>query len=136
MDDQGPDLSQMTFEDALKAGTQMLMQGIGNLAMQGQDPSELLTKLAKVIQLREGGKPVHESVLEAFKPKEQPQMGQQMAPGIPGQGASQGAPGGLPGVPGGAPGGQPPGDMMQLLASLKSGGAPSMTARTKRSIPI
>ena len=124
------------FEDALKAGTQMLMQGIGNLAMQGQDPSELLTKLAKVIQLREGGKPVHESVLEAFKPKEQPQMGQQMAPGIPGQGASQGAPGGLPGVPGGAPGGQPPGDMMQLLASLKSGGAPSMTARTKRSIPI
>jgi len=124
------------FEDALKAGTQMLMQGIGNLAMQGQDPSELLTKLAKVIQLREGGKPVHESVLEAFKPQEAPQQPQMMPPGVPGQGAPQGAPGGPMGSSPTGPGGQAPGDMMQLLASLKSGGAPSMTSRTKRSIPI
>jgi hypothetical protein len=129
------------FEDALKAGTQMLMQGIGNLTMQGQDPSELLTKLAKVIQLREGGKPVHESILEAFKPKEAPQQPGMAPPGMPGQGPGGGFPGGPSGAPQGGPApmaGQPGGgDMMQLLASLKGGGqAPAMTARTKRSIPI
>jgi hypothetical protein len=123
------------FEDALKAGTQMLMQQIGSLALQGQDPTELLTKLAKVIQLREGGKPVHESVLEAFKPQEQPQQPGMMPPGAPGQGAPAGAPGVPPGLPGGAGGGGQP-DMMQLLASLRGSGEPNMTARTKRNIAI
>lgn len=124
------------FEDALKAGTQMLMQQIGALALQGQDPTELLTKLAKVIQLREAGKPVHESVLEAFKPQEAPQQPQMMPPGVPGQGAPQGPPGAPMGAVMAGPGGQAPGDMMQLLASLKSGGAPTMTARTRRNIAI
>lgn len=124
------------FEDALKAGTQMLMQQIGALALQGQDPTELLTKLAKVIQLREAGKPVHESVLEAFKPQEAPQQPQMMPPGVPGQGAPQGPPGAPMGAGMAGPGGQAPGDMMQLLASLKSGGAPTMTARTRRNIAI
>lgn len=130
------------FEDALKAGTQMLMQGIGQLAMQGQDPTELLTKLAKVISLREGGKPVHESILEAFKPQQpQGQPGQQIPPGVPGQGPPGappmgGAPGGGPGGPGPMQGQPGTGDMMQLLASLKGSGAPNMTARTKRNIPI
>src|ERR1051325_7338179 len=124
------------FEDALKAGTQMLMQSIGNLTLQGQDPSELLTKLAKVIQLREGGKPVHESVLEAFKPQEAPQQPQNVPPGMPGQGAPQGAPGGPMGSSPTGPGGQGSGDMMRLLASLKGEGAPTMTAQTRRNIQI
>ncbi len=118
------------FEDALKAGTQMLMQQIGALALQGQDPTDLLTKLAKVIQLREGGKPVHESVLEAFKPQEAPQQPEMMTPGLPG--------GGGPGAPAGGPPGAAgvPSDMMQLLASMRGSGEPNMTARTRRSIPI
>src|ERR1051325_3045734 len=124
------------FEDALKAGTQMLMQSIGNLTLQGQDPSELLTKLAKVIQLREGGKPVHESVLEAFKPQKAPQQPQNVPPGMPGQGAPQGAPGGPMGSSPTGPGGQGSGDMMRLLASLKGEGAPTMTAQTRRNIQI
>ncbi len=120
------------FEDALKAGTQMLMQQIGALAVQGQDVTDLLTKLAKVIQLRESGKPVHEAVLESFKAPEQPQQPGMMPPGVPGQAAPMGGPGAPPGLPGG--GGAP--DMMQLLASLKSSGQPNMTARTRRNIAI
>ena len=129
------------FEDALKAGTQMMMQQIGSLAIQGQDPTELLVKLAQVIKSRENGESVHDAVLGAFKPKQ--------APGGPGgpQEAQQGPPG--PGGPGGppqAPGGAPQGpggggmDMMQLLASLKTGAGgqstPSMIARTRRQVPI
>lgn len=124
------------FEDALKAGTQMLMQQIGALAVQGQDVTDLLMKLAKVIKLREGGKPVHEAVLESFKAQEQPQQPGMMGPGAPGQGAPAGTPGAPPGLPGGMGGGQAQPDMMQLLASLKSSGQPNMTARTRRNISI
>lgn len=118
------------FEDALKAGTQMLMQSIGQLALGGQDPTDLLYKTAKVIQLRESGKPVHEAVLDAFKPKEQP-------PGaVPGMGGpmSPAPPGGAPMGPSMAPEGG--GDMMRLLTSLRSGGQANMTAQTRRQVPI
>lgn len=134
------------FEDALKAGTQQMMQSIGQLALQGQDPSELLTNLAKVIKLRESGSPVHDAVLQAFKPKpnpaEQQQPGQPQNPmggvqaaqqqqGGPGpQGPPQAGPGGPPGAAQGNPG------MMQLLANLQSGGGAQMTNRLKRQVPV
>lgn len=130
------------FEDALKAGTQMMMQQIGNLALQGQDPTELLFKMANVIKARENGESVHDAVLKAFKPKEAqegPQGGPGGPPGAIGPGQPQQAPGGPPGAPGGAPGGGGL-DMMQLLASLKTGASgqsqPSMIARTRRQVPI
>lgn len=130
------------FEDALKAGTQQMMQSIGQLALQGQDPSDLLMKLAKVIQLREGGKPVHEAVLAAFTQKAQNalQGGLEAPPGTPGQpgpGGPPTAPSGPPGGPAGvsAPPGQQP-DMMQLLANLKSGGQADMTDRMKRTVAV
>lgn len=122
------------FEDALKAGTQMLMQSVGTLALQGQDPTELLTKMAKVIALRERGMPVHESVLKAFAPEPQkaPPAAPQGPPGLPGQGAPEGAPMGPPGSPEAAP---PGADMMTLLSSLGAGGA-QMSASTKRRMPV
>lgn len=118
------------FEDAMKAGIQQTMQSIGSLVLQGQDPIDLITKLAKVMDLREKGKPVHEAVLAAFKPVEAPQGSAQ---GIPGQ-SPQGAPQGAPMGPSGAPQGGP--DMMQLLASLKSNGQAQMNVRTRRQVPI
>jgi len=118
------------FEDAMKAGIQQTMQSIGSLVLQGQDPMELLTKLAKVMDLREKGKPVHEAVLSAFKPVEAPPGA---APGVPGQ-PPQPGPGGAPGAPQGLGGGTP--DMMQLLTSLKSGGQANMNVRTRRQVPI
>ncbi len=118
------------FEDAMKAGIQQTMQSIGSLVINGQDPMELLTKLAKVMDLREKGRPVHEAVLTAFKPVEAPPGAAQ---GMPGQ-SPQGAPGSPPVVPSGAPQGPP--DMMQLLASLKSNGQAQMNVRTRRQVPI
>ena len=125
------------FEDAMKAGLQQMMQSVGQLAMQGQDPTDLLTKFAKVIKLREGGKQTHEAVLEAFKTQPQPQ-GQNGPPGAaPGQPGPMGqpAPGGAPqGPPGASQGG--PQDMLQLLSNLKSSGEATMNSKTRRQVPI
>jgi len=118
------------FEEALKSGTQQMMASVGTLALQGQDPVDLLTKLAKVIKLREDGRPVHEAVLDAFKPVEAPVTAAQ---GFPGPSPQPGM-GGAPAGPGGPQGGQP--DMMQLLTSLKSGGGANMNVRTKRNVAI
>jgi hypothetical protein len=118
------------FEDAMKAGMQQTMQSLGSLILQGQDPMELLVKLAKVMDLREKGKPVHEAVLAAFKPAEAPPGAAQGGPGQP----PQGPPGAPPVGPSGAPQGAP--DMMQLLASLKSNGQAQMNVRTRRQVPI
>jgi len=98
----------------------------------------LLAKLAKVMDLREKGRPVHEAVLAAFKPPEAPQGAGQPAPGQPPQGAPQGPPGAPPGPGGGMPGGAggAPPDMMQLLTSLRSGGQAQMNVRTRRNVAI
>jgi hypothetical protein len=130
------------FEDALKAGLQGFMQSIPQMAMQGMDPMDSIMKMAEVIKLREAGKPIHDAILQAYKPKEAPQGasgGLEGTPGPMGQGGPGGAPQGAPG-PAGQPGstGGPTGmDMMQLLSSMKSsGGQPTMTARTRRQVPI
>lgn len=121
------------FEDALKAGMQMLMQSVGQLALQGQDPTQLITQMAQVIKARENGKQVHEAVLEAFTPKQPPG---QPGPEMGGQPAPQGPPG-APQAPGmAAQHPQGGGDMMRLLASLRSSGGPQMTAQTRRQVAI
>jgi len=121
-------IDQEQFEDALKAGIQGAMQAIPQMALQGMDPIDPLTKMAKVIQLREKGRPVHEAILEAFTPPKAPAAppgAEQMPPGPMEQGAPQSA----PGLPPQASGGQ---DVMQMLASLRSSGQPTMNVRTRR----
>lgn len=129
------------FIDALKQGVMGYMQAIPQMAVQAQgqfDPVPELQKVAKLIELREKGKPVHEAVLEVFTPKEQPAAPTNpleaalTGPQAPGGPSPQGAP---PGPPGGeqAPQGM---DVMTMLAGLTSGGKPTMTARTQRQQPI
>lgn len=135
------------FTDALKGGIQAYMQAILPMAQQSQgqfDPVGPLQNVAKLIELREKGTAVHDAVLKAFTPKEQPGqqqpqnpmealMGGNQPPGGPGQ---EQAPPGAGGAPtGGAE--QPQGiDMMTLLSGLTSGGKPTMSARTQRQSPI
>jgi len=122
-------IDQEHFEDALKAGIQGAMQAIPQMALQGMDPLDPLMKMAKVVQLREKGKPVHEAVLEAFTPPKQPEAPQgpeQAMPGPEGQAAPQGA----PGMPSQASAGGR--DVMQMLASLRSSGQATMNTRTRR----
>lgn len=129
------------FTDALKQGVMGYMQAIPQMAIQAQgqfDPVPELQKVAKLIELREKGKAVHDAVLEVFTPKEEaaaptnPLEAALAGPGGPGGPSPQGAP---PGVPGGeqAPQGM---DVMTMLAGLTSGGKPTMTARTQRQQPI
>lgn len=127
------DTEEMT--DALKQMIAQMAMSVPMMAAQGQDPSDMLNKLAGVLQEREKGKPLHEAILDKFAPKQPPQAPpgpEQMQPGMAGPGGPPGAPGGAMQPPMG--GGQP--DMMQMLAGLSGGsGQPNMTANVKRQIP-
>jgi len=139
------------FTDALKQGVMGYMSAIPQMALQSQgqfDPVPELQKVAKLIELREKGKAVHDAVLEVFKPKEQPAQAAAQDPLAAAMGGAQ-APGG-PGAPGadsGAAGanmagvtpqaGQQQGrDLMSLLSGLNSKGQATMGAQTRRQQPV
>lgn len=127
------DLEQLT--DATKQGVMAYAQAILPLAQQGGiDPGDALQKLAAIMKEREKGTPVHEAVLKAFKPKEQPAAQVDPLAALMGGGGQQGgAP--APAAPGASE--QPQGlDMMSLLAGLTGQGEATMSARTQRQAPI
>lgn len=139
------------FTDALKQGVMGYMQAIPTMALQSQgmfDPVPELQKVAKLIELREKGKAVHDAVLEIFKPKEQPAQAQAQNPLEAALSGGQGPTGpGGPGGPGGAEGanmagvtpqeGQTQGrDLMSLLSGLNSKGQATMSAQARRQSPI
>jgi hypothetical protein len=130
--------------DALKQGVFALLSSIGIMAQQGMDPTQLLTKAASLIDLRDK-MPMHEAILSAFQPEPQPASptsagGAPGAPGTEGPGApfginpATGMPGNIaPGQAEMGPGGRP--DVMSLLAGLSSNGAPRASASVKRTVP-
>lgn len=136
-------MEQIDTEELTDALKQMLAQtamAVPAMAAQGQDPTDTLTKLAKVMKSRESGVPLHEAILTAFVPKTPPQAPQSPGQPLPGMGqpnAPLGAPGGsqtLSGPPGMAGGGRP--DVMQMLAGLSGGsGQPNMSANVRRLVP-
>jgi len=102
---------------------------IPQMAAQGQDPSEIVIKIAQTIENRRSGKSVEDSVMDAFKkPEPEPAPPAPPAPEIPG--IPQAAPGeGLPvaaqgpDTMGGAPvevspGATPPPNIQEILARL------------------
>lgn len=143
------DTEQVT--DALKQGVFAMLSSIGILAQQGQDPTDILTKAATIIEKREKGTAMHTAILEAFTPKPPPPGQQQPGTqGMPGQQQGPGGPGG-PGGPSGinpetgepmgvapgqatmGPGGRP--DLQTLLAGLSSSGKPDLRAAVMRRQP-
>lgn len=126
------------FTDALKQGIMAYMQAILPMSQQGQDPTDALLKMGKLIEERERGTSIHQAIIKIFKPPEPPPGAKQnpmaaMMPGVP-----SGAPGTPPGPPG-AQGASGPGggmDIQQLLSGLTGGGEASMSARTSRQSPI
>lgn len=120
------------FTDALKQGIMAYASTIPQMALQGMDPNEGLQRMAKLIELREKGKSVHDAVVEIFKPKEQP-PGAPQAPQDP-MAALMGG-GAAPGAPAGAQ--QASGfDLQSLLSGLTSGGEATASVRTQRQSPI
>lgn len=133
------------LEDSLKQGLSALLQSMGPMVMQGQNPTQLLQTAAKAIEAVRQGTPLYRAVLEAFpEPEPAPQPGPEGAvPGAPGEpGAPEGAPPELPpgirdnGLPAGvaygqqgmAPGGMP--SIQSLMSSLRGQGPPRMEAAT------
>ena len=139
------------LRDALKQAVAGYAQAIPVLAQQGQDPGEILSRMAKIIQGRQKGDPLEDVIAEAFAPVtpppgvEQPAASASPDSGVPGSAPpGEGAPPGLqesgllPGVAAGqagmAPGGRP--DLQTLMAQVGANGQPQMTAGISRRLPI
>lgn len=136
------------FRDALSQGVQGLAASLPAMAQAGQDPTTAIQQIAKIIAARRKGDSVEDSVMEAFEPPEPTETTpeDQVAEGAPndmsgalaaGPGGASGdglAPGVAPGQAALGPGGAP--DLMQLMSSLTSGGAPRMSASVQRRQPI
>ena len=138
------------LRDGLLQAVNGYAQAIPILAQNGQDPGEILKRIANVIEGRLKGGALEEVVMQAFAPEptpEQPDMsgqpGEMGAPGMPGAPGAPGstelnprtgmAPSVVPGQAGMGPGGRPA--MQQLLAGIGRGGNPSLAASVVRSIP-
>lgn len=120
------------FTDALKQGVMAFAQSIPQMALQGMDPVDGLNKVAQIMKLREKGESVHDAVLKAFTPKEQPQ-----APQNPLEALMGGGGGGQPGAAGVPQQEQPQGfDLQSLLSGLTSKGEATASVRTQRQGPI
>jgi hypothetical protein len=134
------------LRDSLVAAISGYAQAIPSLATQGQDPGEILSRIATVIAGRQKGQPIEQVIAEAFAPQAPPSAEvvppgmEQPVPGSSGQVPSGGASGlsatgGPRGVVPGqvGPGGRPP--IQSLLAGLTGGGKPTLSSSVSRMVP-
>lgn len=116
--------------DALKQGVMGYAQAIPQMAMQGQDATEGLSRMAKLVDLRAKGTPIQEAILKVFTPKPAP-PGQNPLEALAPGGAPQGAP-----APGGPEQQMQGRDLQSLLSGLTGEGKASMGVRSQRQAPI
>jgi hypothetical protein len=121
---------------ALLSGLTAMAQQTPMMAAQGQDPSEMINKIASVIKARQKGQALEDAIEEIFAPKPQvppagaPQMVEQPSPapeGVPAGGAP--SPEGAMG-PEMTPPEEAPPSIMNLLSSLSGQGEASASVRT------
>jgi hypothetical protein len=125
-EEQRIDIEEM--RDSLRVALAQYAQAIPALSAQGQDPSQIISRIAEVISGRQKGQQLETIVEKAFAPPPAPPQPQQpqMAPGLaqtPAAGAVPAAASQAPPSPtGGTPAaGQNPPGIEQLLAAM--GGA-------------
>jgi hypothetical protein len=84
------------MRDALVGSLASMAQAIPQMAMQGQDPSDLVRKIAEVINARKQGKTIEDAIEEAFEPENPPvgaeEQSEQPVPAAPGTAPAGGAP--------------------------------------------
>lgn len=119
------------MRESLLSSITALSQAIPQMAMQGQDASEVVRQIAAVIKARQKGQAIEEVVSEIFAPQQQP---------VPPAGAQQTVEQPSP-APEGAPAGgaspilppqQGAPDVMSLLSGISGGGTPTASIRTIR----
>ena len=122
-EEQRVDIEEM--RDSLRVAVAQYAQAIPALAAQGQDPSQIISRIAEVIQGRQKGLQLENVIGKAFAPKEQPAAPEMaMMPGAPGTPAAGAAPVGAsqptPEQGGAAPAAGPEQrpDIATLLASI------------------
>jgi len=115
------------MRDSLKASISQLAAAIPQMVSQGQDPMQIVEKMATVIDERKKGTPLEEAVAKAFKPEPAPEAPQAPEMAQPEQPMGMG--GGMPQMPQGRP------PMQELLAGLTGSGNPNLAARVTRQIP-
>jgi len=106
-----------------------LSQAIPQMAMQGQDASEVVRQIAAVIKARQKGQALEDVIEEVFSPQQQP-----VPPAGEPQAVEQPSP-----VPAGTPAGgatpqieAAPPDIMSLLSGITGGGTPTASVRSTR----
>jgi hypothetical protein len=102
---------------SLVQSLQAYTQAIPQMAVNNQDPSTVIKKIADVIKSRQRGIPIEDAVEEVFAPEELPPAGAPMV--------EQPSP-----APAAPVGGSPQPTLQTLLSSLSSGGQGSASART------
>lgn len=144
------------LRDALKQAVAGYAQAIPVLAQNGQDPGEILARLAMIIEGRQKGRAIEELVSEAFAPPEVPEvpgveppgagmeadMGMtpgEVPPGTDGSGmeglSSSGLMRGVAQGQAGMPAGGRP-DLQMLLAGIGSSGQANLQANISRRLPV
>ena len=117
------------MRDSLAGSLAATAQAIPSMAANGQDPSDIITKMAAVIEARRRGKDIEDAVLESFAPPEpEPQMEMPEPPmpadqmlaamggGVP---PEQAPPGPATEQPAGPPQAeQPPADIATILSAM------------------
>jgi DNA-binding FrmR family transcriptional regulator len=118
-----------SMRQSLLGSITALSQAIPQMAMQGQDASEVVRQIAAVIKARQKGQALEDVIEEVFTPQQQP---------VPPAGAQQAVEQPSP-VPAGAPvgGATPeiqagPPDIMSLLSGISGSGTPTASVRTVR----
>jgi hypothetical protein len=113
------------MRNGLVGALQAYSQAIPQMAASGQDPTQVIQRIADVIKARQKGKAIEDVIEEVFAPQVPP------AGAEPPVEPSSPAPGEPP--VGGPPQGGAPPDMQTLLSSLSSSGVGTASARTNLS---
>lgn len=112
-----------SMRDSLTGSIASLAQAIPQMAANGVDPTDIIEKLARVIDLKKKGSEIEVAVKTVFEEKEKEEPGE--APEAPEQGMEQPQPMGAEEAPQGAPMAQgqasPPPDVASILARLGGG---------------
>jgi hypothetical protein len=123
------------MRDALVGSLQQMTQAIPQMAMQGQDPSNLVRQIADVIKARKKGVSIEEAIEDVFKPENPPagaaESVEQPVPSAPGEPPVGGAPSGPEGMP------MPPvkPELQTLLSTMTGSGAARSSAQISNKRP-
>jgi hypothetical protein len=114
------------MRDSLVGSLASMAQAIPQMTIQGQDPTDLVRKMADVINSRKSGKQIEDAIQEAFKTENPPagveQSVEQPVPSAPAEPPVGGS------LPQEMPAEQPP-ELQTLLSRITGTGATASSAR-------